>query len=63
MVGEYELWSKTGETKLEILERASTVLKLKVPIAANLKDVCLQNTSKSHSYHLKIWDYYDFMDR
>ena len=24
----------------------------KVPIAANCKDVCLQNTSKSHSYHL-----------
>ena len=28
---------------------------LKVPIAANKKGVCLQNTSKSHSYHLKIW--------
>ena len=27
----------------------------KVPIAANWKDVCLQSTSKSHSYHLKIW--------
>ena len=27
---------------------------IKVPIAANCKDVCLQNTSKSHSYHLKI---------
>ena len=27
----------------------------KVPIAPNCKDVCLQNTSKSHSYHLKIW--------
>ena len=27
---------------------------IKVPIAANQKDVCLQNTSKSHSYHLKI---------
>ena len=26
----------------------------KVPIAPNYKDVCLQNTSKSHSYHLKI---------
>ena len=28
---------------------------LKVPIAANEKGVCLQNTSKSHSYYLKIW--------
>ena len=28
---------------------------LKVPIAANWKDVCLQNTSKWNSYHLKIW--------
>ena len=27
----------------------------KVPIAATCKDVCLQNISKSHSYHLKIW--------
>ena len=36
---------------------------LKVPIAANCKDVCLQNTSKSHSYHLKYGDYYDFVDR
>ena len=27
----------------------------KVPIAPILNDVCLQNTSKSHSYHLKIW--------
>ena len=28
---------------------------LKVPIAPNHKGVCLQNTSKPHSYHLKIW--------
>ena len=28
---------------------------IKVQIAANCKDVCLKNTSKSHSYHLKIW--------
>ena len=27
----------------------------KVQIAANWKGVCLQNTSKSHSFHLKIW--------
>ena len=24
-------------------------------LGINCKDVCLQNTSKSHSYHLKIW--------
>ena len=28
---------------------------IKVPIAANEKGVCFQNTSRSHSYHLKIW--------
>ena len=28
---------------------------VKVPIAANYKGVSLQNTSKFHSYHLKIW--------
>ena len=33
----------------------STLVFFKVPIAANYKGVCLQNTSKSHSYHLKIW--------
>ena len=27
----------------------------KVPIASNYKGVCLQNTSKFHSYHLRIW--------
>ena len=27
----------------------------KVPIAPKKKGFCLQNTSKSHSYHLKIW--------
>ena len=27
---------------------------LKVPIAANCKDVCLQNTSKSPSYNMAI---------
>ena len=32
----------------------SKPLSLKVPIAPNLKGVCLQNTSKSHSYHFKI---------
>ena len=30
---------------------------IKVPIAANYKGVSLQNTSKSHSYHIKIWRY------
>ena len=28
---------------------------IKVPIAPNWKGVCLQNTRKSNSYHLKIW--------
>ena len=28
---------------------------IKVPIAPNYKGVCLQNTSKPQSYHLKIW--------
>ena len=28
---------------------------VKVPVAPNYKGVCLQNTSKPHSYHLKIW--------
>ena len=37
---------------------------IKVPIAPNYNGVCLQNTSKPHSYHLlKYGDYYDFMDR
>ena len=27
---------------------------IKVPIAANCKGFCLQTTSKSHSYHLKL---------
>ena len=35
----------------------------KVPIAINCRGVCLQNTSKPHSYILKYGDYYDFMDR
>ena len=36
---------------------SSTRSIIKVPIAPNYsyKDVCLQNTSKPHSYHLKIW--------
>ena len=40
----------------------TTLEQFKVPIAANWKGVCLQNTSKPHSYILK-YDYYDFMDR
>ena len=27
---------------------------IKVPVAPNYEGVCLQNTSKPHSYHLKI---------
>ena len=30
---------------------------IKVPIAANQEGVCLQTTSKSYSYHLKIWHF------
>ena len=38
--------------------------KIKVPIEPNYKGVCLQNTSKSHPYHLKKYgNYYDFIDR
>ena len=29
----------------------------KIPIAANCTDVCLQNKSKYHSFHLKIWHF------
>ena len=36
-------------------KKEETITAVKVPIAANWKGVCLQNTSKSHSYHLKIW--------
>ena len=36
---------------------------VKVPIAPNYTGVCLQNTRKFHSYHLKYGIYYDFMDR
>ena len=28
---------------------------LKIPIVPNYRGVCLHNTSKPHSYHLKIW--------
>ena len=38
------MWTKCCQNQFYVL---------KVPIAANYKDVCLQNTSKSHSYHLK----------
>ena len=33
----------------------STCDKIKAPKGANQNDVCLQNTNKSHSYHLKTW--------
>ena len=33
------------------------------PVVANYKDVCLQNTSESHSHHLKYGIYYNFIDR
>ena len=28
---------------------------IKAPVVPNYKGVCLQNTSKPHSYHLKLW--------
>ena len=34
---------------------ANSSFTVKVPIAANWKAVCLQNTSKPHSYHFEIW--------
>ena len=37
------------------LGKAKSLSFVKVPIAANWKGVCLQNTSKSHLHHLKIW--------
>ena len=40
--------SSTGEGSVQLYT-------LEVSIAANYKGVCLQNTSKSHAYHLKIW--------
>ena len=51
------------ERKHQSLKRSSPKKKkvtwydnyIKVPIAPNLKGVCLQNASKSHSYHVKIW--------
>ena len=33
------------------------LLLFKVPIAPIKNDLCLQNTSKSHSHHLKIWHF------
>ena len=52
-------------TKVRGIERMNPYIKqanylawpviIKVAIAANCKGVCLQNTSKPHSHHLKIW--------
>ena len=38
----------------QCFKKASFSGLFKVPIAANWKGVCLQNTSKPHSYHLKM---------
>ena len=41
-----------------VTERGKNIilaLAIKVPIAPNWKGPCLQNKSKPHSYHLKIW--------
>ena len=49
---EYRILKKAFEEELP----KEYILRLfKIPIAANWKGVCLQNTSKPHSYHLKIW--------
>ena len=45
----YRFWK--GLKRVVVSEQWS----LKVPIAPNYKGVCLQNTIKFHSYHLKIW--------
>ena len=45
------LEQKTEELKVISIEHVL----IKVPIAADCKNVCLLNTSKSHSYHVKIW--------
>ena len=40
---------------LQCFPKPSSFGLFKVPIAPNYKGVCLQNTSKPCSYHLKIW--------
>ena len=50
---EYVLVSSLSTTKPAVVETYHQ--DPKVPIAANWKGVCLQNRSKPHSYHLKIW--------
>ena len=35
--------------------QTKTIPFFQVPIAVDWKGVCLQNTSKPHLYHLKIW--------
>ena len=44
-------------TCLNLISQMKNLSNIKVPIAPNYKGVCLQNTSKPHSYHLhlKIW--------
>ena len=45
-------------TSLQDTDRWESILStelIKVPVAANWKGVCLQNTSKPHSCHLNIW--------
>ena len=45
-----------ADDKLNVSEMMEFVHQnIKVPIVANCKGVYLQNTSKTHSYHLKIW--------
>ena len=53
-MGESHLPRAALSEMIRIVKPGSQIL-FKVQIVANYKDVCLQNTSKSHSYHLKIW--------
>ena len=61
---DYKKQLENAQSKLEEADRKNRSLEdryltlslyiIKVPIAPNYKGVCLQNTSKSHLYHLKI---------
>ena len=54
------MWQDKDQDELSLLRKLVRLMKkvgasVKVPIAPNYRGVCLQNTSKPHSYHLKIW--------
>ena len=50
----YEVSAGSDEGKGFIYEVCCCEMGFKVTIAANCNDICLQNTSKSLSCHLKI---------